>query len=97
MFDSVRMHDLDRAILGYKEPMQAEPINYPSAHLFGLSPVLRHVGERDAMPDVLLAHALQQLAKAGAEVESDCRCLALCLNVPCVASDWVSTKQIHMG
>jgi hypothetical protein len=31
MFDSVRLHDLDRAILSYEQPMQSEPVNYSGA------------------------------------------------------------------
>lgn len=96
-FDFDWVHDVNRALLCYKQPMQSKPVNHPGTYLFSLSPVLWHVRKRYAMLDVPLTHALQQLTKASSEVKPNRRRLAFCFDVPCVLGCWVSTKKVDVG
>lgn len=84
---TTRPHDLDSPIFRDEQPVQSKPINHPSTDLVSVPTVLWKIGKRNAVANMLLAHALKQLAKTRAEVEPNGRGRAFCLNVPGVAGD----------
>src|SRR5438132_6716670 len=78
-------NNLDAAVRRDEEPVEAQEIHHPGAHLRDELPVFGDVGERDAVVGLRGLHLPYELAEACAEVETGIGGLPLRLDVPALS------------